>query len=279
LGAGLALAACLGPAGLLAAGGVAGAAAGASTLGGPAGFAGPAQERAQAPLAPSNGASQHFTSRNWDGYITYASTISTDFNVVSAKWVQPVVHCEAAQAWTVFWIGLDGWWDGTVEQGGSSAYCPSAGGKPVYSLWWEMFPTNAIQSVLTTKAGDTITASVTFRPATSVFVITVKDVTTGQHFTKQERCGSGLSCLRTSTDVITEDVGRFGTNGYFPLANYGRMTYTNATATDVAGHSGSISGANWINAAVTEAAGGVTYATVTPLASAGHNFSAIWKHA
>ena len=250
--------------------------AGAEAIPAGVGFAGPAQRVTVGPARP--GGSQHFPSRNWAGYITYDAGGTTDFNSVSATWVQPVVKCQTAQAWTVFWIGLDGWFDGTVEQGGSSAYCPTAGGKPQYSLWWEMFPTNAIQSVLATAAGDTVTASVTYSAHRSTFTITVKDLTSGKHFTRHEHCGGGQTCQRSSTDVITEDVGRFGAGNFFPLANYGTMSYANAAAQDVAGHSGSISGSHWLNAAVTETAGGVTYATVSALSSAGRSFSTTWKH-
>ncbi len=239
-------------------------------------FAGPARE---VTVGPSAGAgSLHFSSRNWDGYITSASNESTDFNGVAATWVQPTVTCQTAQAWTVFWVGLDGWWDGTVEQGGSSAFCPTQGGKAQYTLWWEMYPTNSIQSVLAINPGDKITASVVYSTATAVYTITVKDATTGQHFVQKQKCGSGLTCQRSSADIITEDVGRFGASTYFPLANYGRMSYVNSTVGDVAGHVGSISNTNWLNAAVTEASGGVTYATVTPLSATGRNFTTIWHH-
>ncbi len=266
-----AVAACLGPSMALG-----GGPAGAELLPG-GGSAGPARGISVGPSAGSG--SLHFASRNWDGYITTASNKGTDFNAVAATWIQPTVTCETAQAWTVFWVGLDGWWDGTVEQGGSSAYCPTQGGSAQYALWWEMYPTNSIQSVLAINPGDKISASVIYSTATAVYTITVKDVTTGQHFTMKERCASGLTCARSSADVITEDVGRFGANNYFPLADYGRMTYTNATVEDVAGHVGSISSTNWLNAAVTEASGGVTYATVSPLNSTGRNFSTIWRHA
>jgi hypothetical protein len=243
----------------------------------PVGYAGPARGVVQVGPDVSSSATQHAQSRNWDGYVTYVSR-QADFNFVKATWVQPVVHCQAAQAWTVFWIGLDGWFDGTVEQGGSSAYCPTKNGAPQYTLWWEMFPTNSIQSVMATKAGDTITSTVTYKPATKKFVIFVKDVTTGKSFTKTEACGSGQTCNRSSTDVITEDVGRFGSGNYFPLANYGTMHYTQAGATDIAGHSGSLSSTHWTNAAITEAGGGITYATVSALASGGTSFATTWKH-
>jgi Peptidase A4 family len=240
------------------------------------GYAGRATGIRQSPTVAD--ASQQFTSRNWDGYITYASSHGTDFNTVKATWVQPSVTCAAAGAWTVFWVGLDGWWDNTVEQGGSEARCGAAGGPATYSLWWEMFPTNAIQTVLAINSGDTISASVSYVTTTSMFTITVKDLTSGTSFSKHEACATNLVCSRSSADVITEDVGKFGSNAYFPLADYGTMGYTNAGATDTAGHKGSISGKNWLNAAVSEISGGVTYATVTRLSAHGTAFSAIWQH-
>ena len=247
-----------------------------AAAGAAAGYAGPARDVVVRPMTLRN--TQHFTSRNWGGYISYPFQLQPDINVVKATWVQPVVHCEAAQAWTVFWVGIDGWFNNTVEQGGSSAYCPVKGGAPRYELWWEMYPTVAIQETLPTKAGDTITASVRYVPATKRFVIVVKDVTSGKSFTKNEACASGLTCSRTSADVITEDVGRFGSGGYFPLANYGTMTYTGSGVTDVAGHHGAIASPYWNDAAVTEASGGVTYATVSALSAAGTSFRVTWKH-
>jgi hypothetical protein len=240
------------------------------------GYAGPAHDTTESP-AMING-SHRFTSRNWDGYLTYSSSESTDFSTVTASWVQPTVTCEAKNAWTVFWIGLDGWFNDTVEQGGTEAKCASAGGTPAYSMWWEMYPTNSIQTVMAISAGDEITASVKFVTATSVFTIKVTDATSGKSFTRREQCGSGLVCDRSSADVITEDVGHFPGSGYFPLANYGTMGYTKAKVTDTAGESGSISAKHWLNASVTESAGSTTYATVTPLSAHGSSFDAIWNH-
>lgn len=245
----------------------------------PTGYAGPAHNvvRQVSPNVSSN-ATQQFTSRNWDGYITVPSPVKTDFNFIKATWVQPKVTCNAAQAWTVFWVGIDGWYDGTVEQGGSSAYCAKKGGTPEYDLWWEMFPTNSIQITKTAHAGDKITASVTYTPSTKVFKIVVQDLTSHVSFTKNEKCSSSTTCNRSSTDTITEDVGRFGSGNYFPLANYGTMGYTGINVKDVAGHSGSISATAWKNGAVTEKSGGITYATVSPLSAGGTAFKTTWKH-
>jgi hypothetical protein len=237
------------------------------------GTAGPALGRE---WGTSNGTAQ-FTSRNWDGYITYVSGQGTDFNVVKASWIQPTVQCEQSNAWTVFWVGLDGWWDNTVEQGGSSAQCVK--GIPQYTVWWEMFPTNAIQNVFTIRPGDKISATVTYKPTTSVFVITVSDVTSGHSFTQNQHCASTITCERSSADVIAEDVGHFGGGTFFPLADYKTMSFTGAAITDTSGHSGPFSNSAWLTAAVTESSGGTTYATVSPLSTSGQRFSATWRHA
>jgi hypothetical protein len=78
--------------------------------------------------------------------------------------------------------------------------------------------------------------------------------------------------------VITEDVGRFGANSYFPLANYGTMGYTASKVGDIAGNTGSISDQQWLNAAVTESDSSTTYATVSPLTAHGTAFTVTWKH-
>jgi hypothetical protein len=240
------------------------------------GYAGPATDVGQSPLIVNG--SHKFTSRNWDGYITYSASEETDFTAVKASWIVPTVTCEAKNAWTVFWVGLDGWFNDTVEQGGSQAQCSAVGGAATYSLWWEMYPTNSIQTVLTISAGDEVTASVKYATTTSTFTIKVSDETTGKSFTRKEQCASGVSCQRSSADVITEDVGHYPGSGYFPLADYGTMGYTNADMTDPAGQSGAISSKHWLNAAVTESDAGTTYASVSSLADGGTAFNAVWRH-
>ena len=240
----------------------------------PAGYAGPARQVTTRP--GTKGFSADFTSRNWAGYITYASSERTDFDSVKATWVQPAVTCPKENAWTVFWIGLDGWWDDTVEQGGTSAQCID--GVPQYESWWEMYPTVAITTVFAVNPGDKITASVVYKSSTSTYVIVVTDVTTGKTFTKDEQCASDLKCDRSSADVITEDVGKFSGDSYFPLADYKTMKYSGSEITDTSGNSGPIKDSHWLNAAVTESADGTTYATVSALNKKGNGFSATWKH-
>ena len=53
-----------------------------------------------------------------------------------------------------FWIGFDGWNNGSVEQGGTSAYC--SGGRATYDVWWEMYPYNDVQTSFAISAGDSM---------------------------------------------------------------------------------------------------------------------------
>src|SRR4051794_26204527 len=103
----------------------------------------------------------NYTSQNWAGYFTTNAAHTTDFQSVHARWVAPHVTCPASgEAWVVSWVGMDGWWNNIVEQGGSSAYCN--GGVAQYNLWWEMWPHNLIQLANTINPGDTIDATVSY---------------------------------------------------------------------------------------------------------------------
>lgn len=240
------------------------------------GTAGPATDQHAAVTPASPGSTGQVTSRNWAGYVSLPAGRTSTFTTVRSTWVQPKVTCPTRDAWTVFWVGLDGWLDNTVEQGGSSARC--IGGVPHYQTWWEMYPTNSIQTVDTIKAGDTITATVTYAPATGKYTIVVTDVTTKKGFTRVQTCASGITCARTSAEVIAEDVGHFGAGSYFPLAKYQPVTFKNTVEKNKSGTAGAFASAAWANDAITESSGGVTYATVGPLSNAGKNFTATWRH-
>ena len=217
------------------------------------------------------------TSRNWDGYTTYDAGHTTDFTGVTATWVQPTVTCGAPSAWTVFWVGLDGTFTDDVEQGGSEAQCGRVGGAPTYSLWWEMYPATAIETTVPIHAGDTVTATVTYKPAAGRFVIDVQDDSTGVSLVRHELCPPGTSCVRNSAEVITEDVGSGA--AYFPLADYGTVGYSTVAVTDSAGQQGPLSDPDWLDAPITESAGHVDYATVSLLSEGGTAFSTTFKHA
>jgi hypothetical protein len=224
--------------------------------------------------------------RLWSGYVVTPST--TTFTSVSANWVQPKVTCPKksspnADAWSLFWVGLDGSTTTTVEQGGSEAQCMS--GKPHYTAWWEMYPTNSIQPSFSIAAGDHISASVVWSSTNDTYTVTVNDTTAGHEHSlvvvastdsaavnpdtyttteDGETSGpttfppatpdgppgtlcAGDSCDNASAEWIVEAPGDAGGNkgDLYPLAPFQPIAFKAANATDSAGHEGSVYDPYW----------------------------------
>ncbi len=179
----------------------------------------------QAPTAPSSSTPRYST--NWSGY---AVTSSSTFKSVSTTYVQPAVSCRVAGAVSVFWVGLDGWNDGTVEQDGTGVLCQ--GSTPVYFAWWEMYPTNAIQPTMLVSAGDRIRDSVHYDRGQ--YILTVEDLTDHVVHTNVATCGRGLTCARSSAEWIVErpTVTR---STFARLADWGTMSLADDRAATTTG--------------------------------------------
>jgi len=224
------------------------------------------------------------TSPNWSGYVAYASSENDGtFDQVSAQWTEPAVTCPTPDAWTLFWVGFDGWpaneppVERSVEQGGTSARCVN--GVPSYSAFYEMWPTQAVTPEFGIHAGDQIDASVVSVPYTvpGQFLITVTDVTSGRSFEVTETCGTGVACPRTSAEWVAESPSHYGTNRWFPLADYGTMDFTKATTTNAQEISGPISDAQWVYSGIERVVGRTQpKAKVSPLQNSGSLFSDTW---
>ena len=155
-------------------------------------------------------------------------------------------------------------------------------GKAHYSAFYEMWPTQAVTPVFDVQPGDHITANVAY--ADNQFFITVTDTTSQpvQTFTQAETCGANLACNRSSAEWIAESPSHFGTNRWFPLANYGRIDFTNATVTNSQGVSGPIADSpQWSDLGIERTAGvrQTLTATVTALENSdgSSSFADIWK--
>ena len=199
------------------------------------------------------------TSSNWAGYAVTGSRYTS----VSASWTQPAVNCSITPTgWSSFWVGLDGDTTSTVEQTGSEADCSS--GKAVYSAWYEMypkFPTNYSNPV---KANDHFTASVT-TDGRGNFTLTLSDTSQGWTRTAKAKL---RSAKLGSAEVIAEAPS--SSSGVLPLADFGSVAFSNATANGTL--FGSLSGRDAINMA----SGSTTKATTSSIT--GGNFSVTWQH-
>jgi hypothetical protein len=160
-------------------------------------------------------------STNWSGYA--ATGASGAFRSVSASWTQPTATCPSSSAqYSSFWVGLDGFNSTSVEQTGTDSDC--AGTRPTYYGWYEMFPAAPVNFTNPVAPGDQMSASVTFS-GTATYTLVLTNHTRGWTRTVT-RTQAGLA--RSSAEVITEAPS--SSTGVLPLANFGTVHYTGATA-------------------------------------------------
>jgi hypothetical protein len=193
---------------------------------------GPMQRVARGPLgASTNGQPQSnppVFSDNWSGYLAQAQS---PFTSVETTYSQPAVTCPIRDAFTVFWVGLDGFTNGTVEQDGTAAEC--VGLTPHYYAWWEMYPTNFVQPTIPVAPGDQIKAAVHYGHGR--YTMTVSDLTTGRASTQVATCASNLTCARDSAEWIVERPG-LGGNSLAHLADWGAMALAGDRASTGGAH-------------------------------------------
>jgi hypothetical protein len=211
------------------------------------------------------------TSYNWSGYVDLKTSTNKKYSAISAQWTEPSVTCPSKEDQSaVFWVGLDGWNDSTVEQDGTFAQCYL--GTAYYYTWWEMYPTNDIQTVGTISPGDSITSTVTYSGGT--YTLSVTDSSTpSASFTEHETCASNLSCKRSSSEWIAEAPS--GSRGLFPLADFGTWALSHATVTGTSG-SGVIG--TFSNEQIVMIDSGDDYNLATPssLNGSGNGFTDTW---
>jgi hypothetical protein len=213
---------------------------------------------------------------NWAGYADDNSKGNT-YTKVSGVWTQPAVTCPTKeQQIAVFWVGIDGFNNNTVEQDGTIAQCFE--GTAFYYTWWEMYPTNYIQAVGTTvKPGDKITASVV-KTGTSYALNLTDSTTPGNNISTTQTCAAA-TCAAASAEWIAETPS--WPRGYVPFPNFKKWTVSSAAVT-----SGTTSGkiSTFPDDEITLVSGGGvsngSYPLGTPSAlnSTGNGFGVTWKN-
>ena len=161
------------------------------------------------------------TSTNWSGYAAHSRT----YRSISASWVEPTGHCRGSgRKYSSFWVGLDGYNSNskTVEQTGSEVDC--VGSSPRYFAWYEMYPAFPHNFSNTVRPGDHFSGSVTYNGGSS-YTLVLQDITQGwKHTVNKSLSGAANS----SAEVIAEAPS--GSSGVLPLANFGTVNFSNATA-------------------------------------------------
>ncbi len=198
------------------------------------------------------------TSSNWSGYAvtTKAGAVTN----VSGAWVVPAVT-GTGNTYSSVWVGIDGYNSSTVEQIGTEQ--DISNGKPVYYAWYEMYPQYPVNLSLAIHPGNTISAHVSYG-SSGIFTLQITNTTTGGTFTTTQ---SLTSAQRSSAEWIVEAPSA---GGVLPLANFGQVTFSAATAT-INGSTGPID--TWPNYSTNMVSRSGTEDTTSSLNSTGDGFT------
>jgi len=185
---------------------------------------------------------QGAVSSNWSGYVV-TSKSGQSFSSVSASWVQPTVNpsFSTSESSSAFWVGIGGASSQSqaLEQVGTEA--DVVNGQIEYRAWYEVVPSPQQPLDIAINPGDHISAKVTVN-GTNV-TLSLTDDTTGQTQTKTLQVANPDT---SSAEWIAEAPAAQTPAGYaiVPLADFGKATFTDATAT-AGGHTGTIGDGAW----------------------------------
>ncbi|QQG48807.1 MAG: hypothetical protein HY247_00335 [archaeon] len=208
-------------------------------------------------------------STNWSGYAVTSGAGTVTF--VKGSWTVPTATCDSNTAYSSFWVGIDGYNSGTVEQTGTDSDCSS--GSPRYYAWYEFYPRPSfIISGLTVSAGDQITAQVQYNGLK--FVTTITDTTTGQSSSTSARVNSAQ---RSSAEWVAEAPSSSG--GVLPLANFGTVSFGSTNQATISGVTKNIGAFSTVWQITMVTSGGVVKALPSSLATDQSTFSVTWKSA
>ncbi len=189
---------------------------------------------------------------------------------VSGSWIVPTVTGSGSgTTYSAIWVGIDGYNSNSVEQLGTEQ--DVSNGVAQYSVWWEMYPGPSETISMTIKPGDSITASVQYA-GSNEFKLSISDTTTGKSFTTEQ---SSSTAARSSAEWIVEAPTLVGGGGssQSALANFGTITFTNASAT-INGVTGPINDSAWQAVAINMVnSSGSLLDTTSALGSSGTSFT------
>lgn len=197
---------------------------------GPATPGGPMAAAARTGGAPAG--TRTIDSYNWAGYAVARAGLA--FRSVRAAFFVPYADCrDTPDASSSHWVGLDGLGSSSVEQIGVAVSC--TGTKAGYYAWYEMYP-KSVQMVFQVHPGNAIQASVRYQPSRRKFLLRLRDITSGRHFSRRVRCAAS-ACTRSSAEVISEAPSS-AAGKILPLADYRAAGFTAVAVSTARRHGG-----------------------------------------
>ena len=219
------------------------------------------------------------SSTNWSGFAVTGPAGSV--SDAKGSWIVPTIQgtCPSTNQYSSFWVGIDGYNSGTVEQTGTDSDCQ--GGAPTYYAWYEFYPhASVLISGITVHPGDVISAEAS-AGGRGRFTVSIHDITTGQSFSTT---GSVKRAQQSSAEWIAEAPS---SGGILPLADFGTVHFgtdsTGVASTNYATINGTPGAFNSFGTNVHQitmvTSGGATKASPSNPSSDGTSFSVTWVSA
>lgn len=192
-------------------------------------------------------------STNWAGYAVHRTGES--FRQVSGSWIQPTAACVAGRpTYSSAWVGLGGYSPtaGALEQIGTELDCNGAG-QVVSSAWYELVPAPSRTIKLAVQPGDAMHASVSVTGRR--VVVELDDLTSHHRFRKTLHTDAiDISSAEWIVEAPSQCISQFSCQA-LPLANFGSVAFTSATAVASDGTAGAISSSAWTRTKIKLTAG------------------------
>jgi hypothetical protein len=147
-------------------------------------------------------------SLNWSGYADSDYETDGHFRSIAATWNVPEIPDTECPSGTygrlsgLFWIGLDGFSNQTVEQVGTASRCDD--GVLSYFSWYEMYPSASVH-IGAVNPGDQMSAYVEYTGKS--YLLSIVDNATGNYLSTLQSCPQGSSCLNQSAEAVAETPG------------------------------------------------------------------------
>jgi Peptidase A4 family len=182
-------------------------------------------------------------STNWAGYAIHRAGVS--FRQVSATWIEPGASCVPGRpSYSAVWVGLGGYnpSSDSLEQTGTEIDC-NAAGKVVSSAWFELVPAPSKIVSLPVDPGDAVRATVTVTG--HQVVIELDNLTRHRSFQRTLHASTvDVSSAEWIVEAPSECVSQFACRA-LPLADFGSVSFSSATATARSGAVGTIANHRW----------------------------------
>lgn len=175
----------------------------------------------------ASAASVSTLTENWSGY----EAAGGSYTAIRATWAVPSVSSSSTESADATWIGIGGSGTQDLIQIGTENTIVNGGDQLI--AFYEELPAYAQPiDAIALNPGDSITASLT-ETGTGVWELSMRDITTGQAFSKTVEYASSNS----SAEWIQEAPS--STTAIIPLDDFGSVTFSGASTT-VNGQSESI---------------------------------------